>query len=182
MQLQSNSLLLREIHEMDIAFIHQLHSLPVTDQYNTSGIPESIQVTENLVKEWIKTISEIPRQCYFFLIENEVQKAIGIIGMRLGKAHYRNAEIWYKIHPDFWGNGYATEAVKALLTFGFKNLNLHRIEAGCAIENTGSIRVLEKTGFTREAHTRQLLPIRGQWHDNYGYAILEEDWEKIEKV
>jgi ribosomal-protein-alanine N-acetyltransferase len=50
------------------------------------------------------------------------------------------------------------------------------VEAGCATENIASYKVLEKCGFTREAHTRQLLPVRGKWLDNFGYAILENDY------
>jgi [ribosomal protein S5]-alanine N-acetyltransferase len=49
------------------------------------------------------------------------------------------------------------------------------VEAGCAIGNTGSIKVLEKAGMKREAHTRQLLPLKSGWSDNYGYAILSTD-------
>ncbi|WP_319804126.1 GNAT family N-acetyltransferase [Chryseobacterium oryctis] len=65
-----------------------------------------------------------------------------------------------------------------MINFGFENLNLHRIEAGCAINNIGSINVLEKVGMFREAHTRKLLPLKSGWADNYGYAILSTDKRK----
>jgi RimJ/RimL family protein N-acetyltransferase len=61
------------------------------------------------------------------------------------------------------------------LKFGFESLHLHRIEAGTATENINSIRVLEKIGMTREGRRRKILPIRGEWYDNYHYAILEDD-------
>jgi [ribosomal protein S5]-alanine N-acetyltransferase len=96
----------------------------------------------------------------------------------LGVPNYQSGEVWYKLHKDFWGKGYATEAVTRILKFCFIDLNLHRIEAGCAVENVGSIRVLEKAGMTREGRKRKNLPIRGEWKDNYFYAILEEDFRQ----
>ena len=101
---------------------------------------------------------------------------IGLIGINMGKTNYKHAEIWYKIHPAQWRKGYATEAVKVVLHFCFTMLNLHRITAGCATENTASVKVLEKSGFIREGHHKKVLPIRGQWVDNFEYAILEEDF------
>jgi ribosomal-protein-alanine N-acetyltransferase len=62
------------------------------------------------------------------------------------------------------------------LEFGFIDLKLHRIEAGCAVENIASTKTLEKVGFVREGMKRKKLPIRGEWKDNYVYGILEEEF------
>jgi [ribosomal protein S5]-alanine N-acetyltransferase len=176
MILQTKRLLLREIRIEDTTHIHLLNSLEETNQFNTSGAPESILQTEELVALWVKEATISTRKKYVFFIQEDANNFIGLIGLTMGKPGYNNAEIWYKLHPDFWNKGFATESVKWLLDFGFNNLKLHRIEAGCAIENQASIKVLEKCGFKREGHTRKLLPIHGQWHDNYGYALLEEDY------
>jgi len=69
---------------------------------------------------------------------------LGLFGLMVGAVKYRIAEVWYKVHSDHWRNGYATESLKAVIRYGFETLQLHRIEAGCAVENLGSIRVLEK--------------------------------------
>ena len=100
----------------------------------------------------------------------------GLIALVKGKANYRIAEVWFKTLPTFWNQGYTTEALGELLRFGFTDLNLHRIEAGCAVENIASIKVLEKAGMIREGLKRKLLPIRGQWFDGYLYAQLEDDF------
>lgn len=97
--------------------------------------------------------------------------------MILGKANFKNAEVWHKILPEHWQQGFATEALTQLLNFGFTDLRLHRIEAGCAVENSASIKVLEKVGMTREGCKRKVLPIRGNWVDNYFYAILDTDFK-----
>ena len=105
---------------------------------------------------------------------------IGLIGLNIGKLNYRIAEVWYKTHPEHWKNGYTTEALFEILRFGFYTLKLHRIEAGCAVQNLASIRVLEKAGMTREGLKREILPIRGKWIDNYFYSILEREFKTIE--
>lgn len=176
--LKTTRLNIRELTFADIHNIHKLHALPETDEFNTLGIPDTIQTTEKILKEWIALQKQVPRNSYVFSIEkNDDNYFIGLIAINLGKENYRNAEVWFKISKDFWQNGYATEALTKLLNFGFRTLKLHRIEAGCAVENIASSKVLEKAGMTREGMKRKNLPIRGEWKDNYFYAILEEDFK-----
>lgn len=56
-----------------------------------------------------------------------------------------------------------------------EKLKLHRIEAGCAVGNIASIKVLEKAGMIREGRLRQVLPLKSGWSDNFQYSILETD-------
>lgn len=176
MIIETERLNLRELSPEDTEAIHQLHSFPETDQYNTLGIPKSLKETKELVNHWLSLQKVKPRQSYIFTIkERKTDSFAGLIALTLGKPSFRIADTWYKLHPAFWGRGYATEALTSLLRFGFKQLKLHRIEAGCAIGNLASARVLEKAGMLREGSKRKVLPIRGQWVDNYEYAILEED-------
>ena len=178
--LTTERLHIRELSIYDLEHVHNLHSLPETDRFNTLGIPETIQTTKKLLAAWLAMKQQAPRTSYVLSITSkEGNHFIGLIALNFGKAHYRSAEVWFKIHPNFWGKGYSTEALKKLLEFGFKDLQLHRIEAGCAVENVASARVLEKAGMTREGMKRKILPIRGEWKDNYFYAILEEDFYKM---
>lgn len=170
-------LLLREVTEADIPAIHELHSLPETDQYNTMGIPETLRVTHDLVHTWLQMQEATPRTLYVFaIVLKENPQLAGLFGMILSAPKKKSAEVWYKLHKDHWRRGYASEALECMLQFAFETLALHRIEAGCAVENMASIRVLEKAGMLREGHRRKALPIRGQWVDNYEYALLEEDY------
>lgn len=174
--IKTKRLNLREIRPNDLYHIHQLHSLPKVDQYNTMGVPENISVTENIVSEWLKNQEKSPRTEYILIAENLQGTFLGLVAIWAINAKFRSAEIWYKLHPDFWGQGFGTEAVSKLVEFGFSTLDLHRIEAGCAVENIASSKILEKVGMTREGTKRKALPIRGEWIDNYEYAILESDW------
>lgn len=177
--LKTKRLHIRELTSADIENVHKLHSLPETDEFNTLGIPENIQTTEKILTEWLNLQKQEPRNSHIFCIDkNDDNKFIGLIAINLGKVNYKTAEVWFKIHKDHWRQGYTTEALTRLLKYGFNDLKLHRIEAGCAVENIASIKTLEKVGFIREGIKRKKLPIRGEWKDNYFYGILEEDFNK----
>lgn len=102
--------------------------------------------------------------------------------MGLKEFRFRCAEVWFKIHFNEWRNGYATEALSRVLDFGFAELKLHRIEAGCAVENIASVKVLENAGMTREGMKRKVLPIRNEWVDAYSYGILREEFIKKYRI
>lgn len=175
--LETERLIIRDLQDGDLDAMHELNSLPETDEYNTLGIPESVEATRAIMENRIAKNKELPRICYVMsLFLKDTDTFIGMIGLNLAEVQKSRAEIWYKLHKDHWRKGYATGAVCRMLQFAFDELGLHRVEAGCAIENIGSIKVLEKAGMQREGRCRKILPIRGEWVDNYMYAILEEDF------
>jgi ribosomal-protein-alanine N-acetyltransferase len=174
--LKSERIHIRSILNSDLELIHKLHSLPETDRFNTLGIPENIEQTEAILNLWLSENKKEKIQKFTFAVELiEGKKFIGLIAINLGKEKFQTAEVWYKFHPAFWNKGYATESLKRIIGFGFKELKLHRIEAGCAIENIASISVLEKVGMTREGQKRKILPLKTGWSDNFEYAILSTD-------
>ncbi|WP_378184648.1 GNAT family N-acetyltransferase [Aquimarina sp. W85] len=168
---------LRPMESKDLHAIHKLHILEEVDQYNTLGIPESIHTTARILSKWIENMNA--QIFYGFVIEDKVtNEYIGIIGLQLGNLKYSRGEVWYKLMPEQWNKGFGTEVTKEIVKFGFKELKLHRIEAGCACDNLSSIRVLEKSGFLREGKKRKVLPLKSGWSDGFDYAILHEDWIK----
>ena len=177
MKIKTDRLSFRLVSKEDLNNIHVLHSLPETDKFNTLGIPETIHETEKIIESWCSKQDTNPPTSYVFCLDlAETKQFIGLIALNIGKPNYKSAEVWYKIHSNYWGKGYATEGLLKLFHFAFNDLKLHRIEAGCAVENIASIKVLEKAGMKREGMKRKILPIRGEWKDNYFYAILEEDF------
>lgn len=177
--LKTERLNLRPISENDIENIFELQSLEQTSKFNTSKPPIDINETKINVAKWIAENNKENIKHFTFAVELiDDNKFIGLIGLHLGKEHYKNAEVWFQLDYRFWNKGYATESLRKIIDFGFETLKLHRIEAGCAVDNVGSFTVLEKVGMLREAHTRQLLPLKSGWSDNYGYAILSSDERK----
>lgn len=172
----SSRIRLRLIDISDLDAIHTLHTLPVTDKYNTLGIPKNIKETSTIIEPWINDNNKSVIQNYTFAIEEKVNpNFMGLFGLQLGSKKYNRGEVWYKLHTDYWQNGYATESLRAVIQFGFETLGLHRISAGCAVDNIGSIKVLEKAGMIKEGRGRQVLPLKSGWSDNFEYAILETD-------
>lgn len=175
-ELHSERLKLRLVEASDLIEVHTLHSLPETDEFNTLGIPKSIDETKSVIEAWVNDNQQQEIKNYTFAIEQKTNNHfLGLIALKLGNSKYRRGEVWYKLHSAFWGKGFGTEALNRILDLGFKELKLHRIEAGCAVENIGSIRVLEKVGMIREGRKRQVLPLKSGWSDNFEYGIIQTD-------
>ena len=175
-ELQTKRLKLRLVELADLIQIHNLHLLSETDEYNTLGIPENLAETKTILETWVFDNQEKEVKNYTFAMELAINNQfIGLIALKLGNQKFRTGEVWYKLHVNHWQQGFGTEALNKMLDFGFVDLKLHRVEAGCAVDNIGSIKVLEKAGMIREGRKRQVLPLKTGWSDNFIYAITETD-------
>jgi RimJ/RimL family protein N-acetyltransferase len=169
-------LIIAPLTKSDCADIHYKNSFSEVAAFNTIEIPKNLKVTEDFLQPLFKPQQvENGQQLGWSIRLLKENTFIGELGMRVSSPKYNKGEIHYSLIPAFWNKGYATEAVQAILKHGFETLNLHRIEAGVATQNLKSIKLLEKVGMTREGMHRKILPIRGQWIDNFSYAILVED-------
>ena len=176
LKLETDRLLLQEISWDDLDQLHQLHSIPEVDEYNTLGIPSSVEETKKIMGREIEAQMNVERSSYTWKIElKDEGHFIGLAGITLSNDKFRLGEIYYKLDPQFWGKGYATEVAKKLILTGFDEFDLHKVEAGVAVGNERSIKVLERAGMKREGLRRKILPIRGEWVDNFHYAIIEND-------
>ena len=156
MYVESDRLQIRPIVQDDFESIHGLLSLPETDRYNALGLPEDLAATERLAKNWVEQMNvEVPTHFTLAIEMRNEGNFIGLFGLNLARPKYRAAEIWYKLLPSNWGKGYGTEAARCVINHCFTELNLHRVEAGVAVDNLASIRVLEKSGMIREGRKRK---------------------------
>lgn len=74
-----------------------------------------------------------------------------------------------------------TEALEAILTFGFGELNLHRVEALVAVWNTASIKLLQHFDFIKEGVKREDYLVNGKYEDSISYALLKREWMQKNK-
>jgi ribosomal-protein-alanine N-acetyltransferase len=88
----------------------------------------------------------------------------------------RRAELGYGLGPAHWGQGYAGEAVRALLDWGFGPLDLHRVEADIDPANTASAALLARLGFQLEGRLRERWIVGGVVSDSAIYGLLARDW------
>lgn len=173
--IKTERLHIRSVRLSDLQEVHALHSSPDVDKYNTLGIPESLEQTRDLLCEWVLSSGKSEGKSFICAVENEDGSFIGLIALNTGREIYQSAEVWFKYQKEYWGNGYATEALEAMIDFGFDELNLHRIEAGCAVENLGSKKVLERVGMVQEGRKRNNLPLDTSWSDTFEFGMLQTD-------
>ena len=101
---------------------------------------------------------------------------VGDCALKIDEYDERQAEIGYTLAHVYQGKGIATEAVSRVLDFAFKMLRLHRVIAITDCENIASVTLLERLGLRREGHFIQNVWFKGQWADEYLYAILQDEW------
>lgn len=143
-----------------------------------------------VVTTWLPEGSLTADEARAFVAENTMDepKALAVLPKRgQGPIGHMLFHPWFapRTHEIGWvfaeahqGQGYATEAARAVLTHAFETLSLHRVIATCQPENIASWRVMEKLGMRREGHFRRCIH-RGAdlWWDEYFYALLAEEWQ-----
>lgn len=129
---------------------------------------------EGAAEAWISKPRD-PHDINFAITLRESGELVGAIGLVVGREHDR-AEIGYWIAVEHWNRGYATEAARAVIRYGFEELNLNRIFAVHFARNAGSGRVMQKLGMRHEGSLREHLVKWGERIDVEVYGILRGDW------
>lgn len=171
MQIKTKRLLIRGFEFKDWQDVYAYTSNINVMKY----IPEGV-LTEKEAKKFVsKNMGDDAENFPVILVEENILIGHVIFHKYFGEHTY---EIGWVFNPKFQNRGYASEAAKAVLEYGFKDMNLHRIIATCQPENIPSYRVMEKIGMRREGFFKKCIPNGNEWWDEYYYAILEEDFNK----
>jgi ribosomal-protein-alanine N-acetyltransferase len=104
-------------------------------------------------------------------------QVIGNVGVRRETADEPVADMGFELSPEHWGQGYASEAARAMVDWGFGEWGLERIHAHCVSENAASARVLERAGLREEARLRDHQFFKDRFWDLTLYGILRAEWE-----
>jgi RimJ/RimL family protein N-acetyltransferase len=173
--LETERLTLRLFQQEDAAAVQRLAS-SYEVALNTLSIPHPYP--EGAAEDWIASNEkafEEGRTINFAIVVRESGEVAGSIGLVLTPQHDK-AEIGYWIGVPYWNRGYATEAGKALIDYGFREWNLNRIDAGHFDRNPSSGRVMQKMGMQYEGRLRQSIKKWDEYLDVEYYAILRSDW------
>jgi RimJ/RimL family protein N-acetyltransferase len=140
----------------------------------TLNIPHPYE--DGMAETWIETHQPrwLDGRLAVFAITEPSAGLVGAISLTIERAHER-AEAGYWIGVPFWGRGYASEALVALIDFGFNQLGLHRIQASHLTRNPASGRVMLKAGMKYEGKRRQHILKWEQFEDVELYGILRSD-------
>lgn len=174
-RLASERLLLRPFALEDAPAVQRLAGAREVAS-TTLSIPHPYE--DGMAEQWIE--SHAPRYLVgllvsFAITERASGELAGAIGLALQPEHAR-AELGYWIGVPFWNRGYATEAVRAVLDFGFGTVGLHRVYATHFTRNPASGRVMQKLGMRYEGLLRQHVRKWGVFEDLVLYGMVAAEW------
>ena len=174
-QLESQRLWLRQTETKDVDDLFEMISDPEVAEfeyfYPVTSKDQALKFIERY-KEELNNKEEIT----WGLFLKETNQLIGTCCLGDFDEGARRAEIGYDISKKHWGKGYGSEGVKAVVDFGFTQMNLNRIEAFITPGNNASEKVLEKLKFTREGLVRQRDLMKGKLVDGVIMAMLKKEY------
>lgn len=103
-------------------------------------------------------------------------RLIGDVVLFFRSHEHAGGELGYVFHPEIAGQGYATEAARAMLGLAFGQLGLHRVIARLDARNEPSAALAARLGMRREAHFVRNEIFKGEWTDEVIYAVLAQEW------
>lgn len=174
--LKGNSINLRmvELADCNQTYSDWLNDVDVNQFLETRWSEQNIET----IKKFVEDIKNSDHSYLFAIIKGG--KHIGNI--KIGPIHpiYKSADVSYFIgDKSQWRKGVATEAIKLITEFGFKTLNLHRLQAGAFETNIASQKALENNGYIKEADFRKTAFIKEgeEYVNSYVYGILKDEWK-----
>ncbi len=176
MHIVTPRLRIREFVEGDFPALREMDMRAEFNAYERDYVTEAD--TRASLDESISTQLEIPRTVYrmaLTILPDDTVK--GVIKISKQQEKIREWEAGWAVHPDDWGKGYATEAAWHVIDWAFRELNLHRLVAYCHVDNSSSVRVMEKLGMKIEGRIRQVRWLNGRWWDEYVFAVLDSEWK-----
>jgi RimJ/RimL family protein N-acetyltransferase/predicted acetyltransferase len=175
--LETPRLVLRELRDEDAPAIHAYASDTEVVRHLDWG-PNTPEDTAAFVAMAQAVRDAVPRTAYHLAVTLKTAgHLIGGCRIEIRNAASGAGDLGYVLGRLHWGQGYATEAARAVVGFGFESLALHRIWATCDVRNEASARVLEKLGMKREGHLRHDVRRKGEWRDSYLYGLLAPEWQ-----
>lgn len=170
--LETDRLLIREISEDDYEGLFQLHSDPIVQKYTGESPVKTISEIIKGTKE--RTFNDYKTYGFgrWAVILKSTDQFTGWAGLKY-LSEFNEIDLGYRFLPEFWGRGIATEASKAIIIYGFEVLNIEKIIAVAMVENTASIKVMEKAGMIYD----KKAPYEEGAEDDIWYKIENKNYE-----
>ncbi len=175
--LKTRRLRLRRILPTDAEAVFRYCSDPAVTRYVTFETHRSLGETRKILRrlEGERRRTGAPHWAITLRRSGEL---VGLCGFLPLESKHRRGEFGYWLGRPHWGKGYATEAVGALLAFGFRGMKLNRLQARVVVRNRASARVLEKAGMRCEGLLRQFENLKGKLEDLKLYSMLQREFAR----
>jgi [ribosomal protein S5]-alanine N-acetyltransferase len=177
-QIETDRLILRKVKlsEAPIIFENWLSDERVMNNL-IKGAHQNVAETIARVKEIVSGYDSM-EFCYWGIELKADGTLIGAIDFYNFDVATENSEVGYAIGYDWWNQGYGTEALKAVLEFGFKHMNIHKISAAHNTDNEASGKIMRKAGMVKEGVIRHMIRnSRNQYKDCAVYGLLQEEYD-----
>ncbi|MCC3431018.1 MAG: GNAT family N-acetyltransferase [Microcoleus sp. PH2017_04_SCI_O_A] len=162
--IETERLLLRKITLNDASDMFEYASNPEVSEYTMWSTHTSIEDTKYFLKSLTKMYKR-KELVDWGIVHKAEKKFIGTCGYVEWSMTHSRAEIGYALSARYWREGYMSEAVNAIIEFGFREMLLNRIVGRCEVNNIASARVMEKVGMQLEGILRQQLFVKGRYWD-----------------
>ena len=172
--IRGRQVLLRPVQESDHHLIHRWMNHPEVWRYMDYELPYSLaDVREDLDR------SRREGRPFTIVVED---RPVGRIGLNQFRRRDRICSLYMFIgEPEFWGRGFARDAVMTLLTFAFDRLDLHQIELWTLAENNRAVSMYGRCGFVQEARLRQRSFKDGGWVDHVVMSVNREEFARAKE-
>jgi RimJ/RimL family protein N-acetyltransferase len=176
---ETKRLRLRPLREKDALAFFDMWSDPETVRYFSFPPMKGVEQAQMRIADKLQSSSN-GKSVIFVIESKDSGEVLGDCGMHNGESRCQRAEIGYCLARQHWGRGYMTEAVDALIEYGFNKVGLRRIEAGIDPRNVPSIHLAERLGFRREGYLREhWVTGEGEVADTVLYGLIESDRHKL---
>lgn len=179
--IETERLLLRNINEEDAEDLFFNFSNPAVMRYYGSEPMESTEEAIGLIHSFKVMFEEQKGVRWGVQIKNK-QNLIGTVGFHAISSKHRRAEIGYELNEENWGQGYAREAIGAVVRYGFEQMKLNRIGAIVFLENQPSKDLLRKLGFKQEGVLRNYMIQNGVSYDTNVYSLVYAKEKEVENI
>jgi RimJ/RimL family protein N-acetyltransferase len=174
-EIETSRLMLRELAPEDAPAIEAAWQNSPAQWRHQAVEPEEFTNVAQRIANYLKFRGDGERRRIYDYIARLKSNGSVIGGVSLGRPHPAIASIGLRVVPSHGGRGYGTELAGRMLSFGFGDLRLNRIEADVALENQPCLRVMEKIGMRREGVARECIFAQGRWWTEARFAMLASD-------
>lgn len=177
--LQSKRILIRHLKATDLEAFHSYRSDAEVLRYQGMDAMDLNEASAFIDEQKDRLFGKAGEWVQYAIEHQTRGHLIGDCAIKLQAEDVRIAEIGMTIHPDFQQQGFAKEAMLAILNFLFKKKNLHRIVETVDAENIASIQLLESLRFRKEGHFIENIFFNGKWGSEFQYAMLHREFELL---
>ena len=175
--IETSRMILRPIAIEDCELVFNYRSDKETNLYQ-SWIPDSIDEVQSFISKNPTQINIPDTWFQLVIITKQDNQVIGDIGLHFLNDNHQ-AEIGITLSKHSQNQGYATEALRSVLSYLFSDLKKHRIIASIDPNNISSMRLMNRLGFRNEAHFRESYFHNGKWADDVIFAMLRSEYENM---